>query len=145
MAKDTYVELVPSHTEVLREHGRFCLRRSDCIQYLQTQYGSFSIPLDGQLLNWLRELESVAEDGKSYLLPSEYDERSRFIVDQFLSDQTTFDVTCDECGRRYCSVDISQQDWDTSTFSAGIRAGAVGIKLLCPAGHDLLFICTRLF
>jgi hypothetical protein len=118
---------------------------ADCLNYLQPQYGNYAIPLDGELLQWMLHLNERQPTNSSNRIPKEFDERARYMVAELLENSHRLEVTCEACNRAVATNELHKQEWQDVFNSAGIRVGSSGYTLICPSGHSLISITTKVY
>jgi hypothetical protein len=140
-----FIYFYPLSNELGQEHGEFRLDLVKCMRYLREMFEKYRINQDGALLTWFYNIDTNQPTTSSITIPPEFEGRARFLVEQLWAQSDACEISCRTCNREYTHRSLHQQDWDESTEIEGIRVGASGFKIVCPSGHNLIFICCKLY
>lgn len=117
---------------------------ADCINYLQSQFDNYSIPLDGELLRWIRQsTEPPTQSARR--IPGRCDERARYMVADLLEKRLSLDVACLVCNQTFSTSKLAIQKWHDSFDVSGIQLGSSGRTITCPLGHSLVSFTEKLY
>lgn len=121
------------------EHGTLHLKTAPCIEYLQSQIDNYSIESDRKLQEWVRK------SNDNSIVPEEYIERVRLMASELWDKKEACSISCNRCQLNINLEQLIKEKWDYSIVEQGIRVGASGIKIVCPHGHDLMYVCNALY
>lgn len=139
------IELHPISVDDVESYGIFRMAAADCLNYLRDHFRDSSVRLDGEFLQWMERQTKRETASTPNGIPDIFDGRARFMVIALWDNGSPLTVFCTRCGQTIPMKDLSKPDWEDTSISGGIKAGASGFHVLCPDGHMLLTITTRIY
>ena len=102
------------------------------------------VPGDQQLLQWL---ESLPEQSDCINVSRDFPQRDRleYAIARLMTLGGDIQVTCHQCAADVLADDIQVVEKDFSTETDDMRMGFAGDLYLCPKGHGLMFVMTKIY
>ena len=126
-------------------YGVFRLPVGDCINFLRGQFQDYAFRLDGELLQWVELRNGRKSNSAQDRIPDAFDDCARFMVVALWDNGSPFNVVCTKCGLSIRIDDLSRREWEDTSTCAGMKLGVSGFRIVCPAGHTLLTVATRVY
>jgi hypothetical protein len=120
------------------EFSETALDAAACVLYLHSRVDLYSFPQEKRFLQWVQQ----AQDREQ--IPEEHWDWARFMVDAMLSTGPAPRMVCLKCGRTIEPAELGRDEWD-GVDSQDRWAGGAGHRILCPEGHPLLMVWTRIY
>ncbi|MBE7465682.1 MAG: hypothetical protein HS116_19590 [Planctomycetes bacterium] len=134
----------PQNSDYPDERGLFDFEFGEIVSKLGVQVAAHKLKRDQYFLDWLMEIKHDLKLGEVLEVPNRFDTALRMLVPDLVG-LPIGQVKCLDCDSTYSLRQINVSDWRDVDEVNGIRVGVEGFVALCPQGHSLLHVASKIF